>query len=172
MTQAHDRNDFTDTNELATLDNPPPTSSHEAPVILNQESPDPLATILLVEDEASVRGVTREVLEAEGYRVVEAEDAIDGIRVCEQFRGKIDLVLTDVVMPGMNGRDMARKLTERHPYLKIMFMSGYTDNPVLREAFSDCRTVYLQKPFTVQTLCGKVKDMLAGRMPDEYDDLM
>jgi two-component system, cell cycle sensor histidine kinase and response regulator CckA len=172
MTQADDRNHFTDCNELATLDNPPTTASHEAPVIINQEHPDPVATILLVEDEASVRGVTREVLEADGYRVVEAEDAIDGIRVCEQFRGKIDLVLTDVVMPGMNGRDMARKLIERHPRLKVMFMSGYTDNPVLREAFSDYRTVYLQKPFTVQTLCGKVKDMLAGRVPAEYDGLM
>jgi two-component system, cell cycle sensor histidine kinase and response regulator CckA len=172
MIHADDRKDFAACNELAALENAPPTSSHEAPVIINQEAPDPLATILLVEDEASVRSVTREVLEAEGYRVVEAEDAIDGIRVCEQFRGKIDLVLTDVVMPGMNGREMARKLTERHAGLKIMFMSGYTDNPVLREAFSDYHTVYLQKPFTVQTLCGKVKDMLAGRMPAEYDDVM
>lgn len=169
MTQA---DDFTDCSELATLNNPPPTSTHDAPVIVDQEGPVPLATILLVEDEASVRSVTREVLESEGYRIVEAQDAIDGIRVCEQFLGNIDLVLTDVVMPGMNGRDMARKLTQRHPHLKIMFMSGYTDNPVLREAFSDCRTVYLQKPFTVQTLCGKIKDMLAGRTPAEYGDVM
>src|SRR3954470_22082449 len=167
-----EHNDFTACNESAEFENAPPTSSHEAPVIVNQQGPDPLATILLVEDEASVRNVTREVLESEGYRVVEAEDAIDGIRVCEQFRGKIDLVLTDVVMPGMNGRDMARKLSERHVGLKVMFMSGYTDNPVLREAFADYHTVYLQKPFTVQTLCGKVKDMHAGRMPAEYDEVM
>jgi len=75
-------------------------------------------------------------------------------------------------MPGMNGRDMARKLTERHSGLKIMFMSGYTDNPVLREAFSNLNTIYLQKPFTVQSLCGKICDMLAGRVPAEYEDVM
>lgn len=133
MNQADDRTTFIDSNQSASLDGPPPIPSHEDEVIVTDKVPDPLATILLVEDEASVRGVTREVLEIEGYRVLEAEDAIDGIRVCEEFCGRIDLVLTDVIMPGMNGRDMARKLTERHPRLKIMFMSGYTDNPVLRE---------------------------------------
>lgn len=158
--------------DFATLDSTPQTTSNKIPIIIDQEHADYLATILLVEDEASVRCVTREVLESEGYRVVEAEDAIDGIRVYEMARGKIDLILTDVVMPGMNGRDMARKLTERHSGLKIMFMSGYTDNPVLREAFSDRNTIFLQKPFTVQTLCGKIRDMLAGRVPAEYEDVM
>lgn len=127
------------------------------------ELPTHLATILLVEDEESVRSVTREVLETEGYRVLEAQDAIDGIRLCEQHQGRINLVLTDVVMPGMNGRDMARKLVEMHPELRVIFMSGYTDNPVLREAFADCCTVYLQKPFTVQTLREKVRAVLNGR---------
>ncbi len=120
------------------------------------------ATILLVEDEECVRTVTREVLESEGYRVLEAADAKDGITIGENFRDDIDLLLSDVVMPGMNGRDMARKLIEVKPELRVIFMSGYTDNPVLREAFADTRTVYLQKPFTVQTLRTRIKQVLSG----------
>jgi two-component system, cell cycle sensor histidine kinase and response regulator CckA len=118
------------------------------------------ATILLVEDEESVRTVTREVLEADGYFVLDAADAIDGIATYEEHAGEIDLLLSDVVMPGMNGRDMARKLIDKKPDLRVIFMSGYTDTPVLREAFADCNTVYLQKPFSVETLRTRIRQVL------------
>jgi two-component system, cell cycle sensor histidine kinase and response regulator CckA len=118
------------------------------------------ATILLVEDEESVRTVTREVLEADGYFVLDAADAVDGIAVYDEHAGEIDLLLSDVVMPGMNGRDMARKLIDKKPDLRVIFMSGYTDTPVLREAFADCNTVYLQKPFSVETLRTRIRQVL------------
>lgn len=137
--------------------------SDPAPATVSEGVPVPAATILLVEDEECVRNVTREVLESDGYRVLEAEDAIDGIRLCELHRGSVDLVLTDVVMPGMNGREMAKRLVDRHPQVKVVFMSGYTDNPVLRNAFADYNTVYLQKPFTVQVLRSKVREVLQSR---------
>ncbi|HYD16831.1 MAG TPA: response regulator [Candidatus Nanoarchaeia archaeon] len=134
-------------------------------VFTDAQSPNKAATILLVEDEECVRTVTKEVLESEGYTVLEAADANDGIEVCERHHERIDLLLSDVVMPGMNGRDMARKIIEIKPDLRVIFMSGYTDNPVLREAFSDSTTVYLQKPFTVDTLRTRIRQVLEGRIP-------
>ena len=89
-------------------------------------------TVLLVEDEDFVRNVTREVLELGGYQVIEAVDANDGLELYRQNIEIIDLILTDVVMPGMNGREFANQLLALRPDLKIIFMSGYTDNAVVR----------------------------------------
>ena len=117
-------------------------------------------TILLVEDEEFVRNVTREVLELSGYTVLEAIDAEMGIRIFQEHAHTIDLLLTDVVMPGMNGRDLATKLFEISPDLKAIFMSGYTENAITRQGFSDPRLVYLQKPFTLDVLTRKVREVL------------
>lgn len=119
-------------------------------------------TILLVEDEAYVRDVTREVLELCGYTVISAENADAAIRVFEEYQGVIHLLVTDVVMPGMNGRELAHRLTERCPELKAIFISGYTDNAVVRNGFRNPNTVYLQKPFTLESLTGKVRDVIDG----------
>jgi two-component system cell cycle sensor histidine kinase/response regulator CckA len=124
------------------------------------------ATILLVEDEDFVRNITREVLELEGYRVFEAIDAKTGFDLYKQHSELIDLLLTDVVMPGLNGREFAAQLLEVQHDLKVIFMSGYTDNAVVREGFSDIRLHYLQKPFTLDTLTDKVAQVLsAGEDP-------
>jgi two-component system, cell cycle sensor histidine kinase and response regulator CckA len=90
-------------------------------------------TILLVEDEAFVRDVTQEVLEMCGYTVLTACDAAEGIRVFERHSGPVHLLVTDVVMPGMNGRELAGRLLLRCPNLKTIFISGYADNAVVRE---------------------------------------
>lgn len=121
-------------------------------------------TILLVEDEDFVRTVTREVLELEGYRVLEALDAETGFELYVQHSQIIELVLTDVVMPGLNGREFANRLLSLRKELKIIFMSGYTDNAVIREGFSNLRFHYLQKPFTLDGLTAKVADVLNSQV--------
>ena len=126
----------------------------------NENNPAPHRTILLVEDEDFVRNVTREVLELSGYRVLEAIDANDGLELYRQNSQIIDLLLTDVVMPGRNGREFANQLLALRPDLKIIFMSGYTDNAVVRESFSDLQLNYLQKPFTLDALTEKVQQVL------------
>lgn len=135
-------------------------------------------TVLLVEDEDFVRNVTREVLELGGYQVIEAVDANDGLELYRQNIEIIDLILTDVVMPGMNGREFANQLLALRPDLKIIFMSGYTDNAVVRGSFSDLHLNYLQKPFTLDHLTDKVRQVLRephprpplGDVPDSVED--
>lgn len=117
-------------------------------------------TILLVEDEEFVRNVTREVLFGAGYKVLEACDAESGLRMFNENVGTIDLLLTDVVMPGMDGRELARQLVDREPNLKAIFMSGYTENAIVRQGFTDARVAYLQKPFTLDALTRKVREVL------------
>lgn len=122
-------------------------------------------TILLVEDEDFVRNITREVLELSGHCVLEANDANSGIQLFEEMYDQIDLVLTDVVMPGMNGRDLANRLLSMRPDLRVVFMSGYTDNAIVREGFSDPRLNYLQKPFTLDALNEKIHEVLNCASP-------
>lgn len=141
----------------------------EASLNSNRNIDDPVSpkTILLVEDEDFVRNVTREVLELAGYHVLEAIDANDGLELYRQNIDTIDLLLTDVVMPGKNGREFANQLLALRPDLKIIFMSGYTDNAIVRESFSDLHFNYLQKPFTLDALTEKVHQVLddAGPQP-------
>ncbi|MDT8066820.1 MAG: response regulator [Terriglobia bacterium] len=127
--------------------------------------PAPPKTILLVEDEDFVRNVTREVLELHGYQVLEAIDADEGLELYGENIDIIDLLLTDVVMPGRNGREFANQLLALRPGLKVIFMSGYTDRAVVRESFSDPNLNYLQKPFTLDTLADKVRHVLEQTPP-------
>ena len=126
----------------------------------NEPTPAQHKTVLLVEDEDFVRNVTREVLELSGYHVLEAIDADTGLDLYRENIDIVDLLLTDVVMPGINGREFANQLLALRPDLKIIFMSGYTDNAVVRESFSDPRLNYLQKPFTLDALTEKVEQVL------------
>jgi two-component system, cell cycle sensor histidine kinase and response regulator CckA len=120
-------------------------------------------TILLVEDEARVRQLARDILQASGYTVLEARHGHAAIEVCDGHAGTIDLLLTDVVMPGMNGRELAERLAPRRPDMAVLYTSGYTDNAIVLHGVLDARTVFLQKPFTPDGLARKVRQVLDAR---------
>jgi CheY-like chemotaxis protein len=119
-------------------------------------------TVLLVEDEAEVRELTREILENEGYSVLLAADGPGALGVSQQHPGRIHLLLTDVVMPEMSGSELARRLQGRDPDLKVLYTSGYTDDTLVRHGVSESRAALLHKPFTAESLAGKVREVLDG----------
>ena len=119
-------------------------------------------TILLVEDAVALRVLTRELLEQNGYRVLESQDVTDALQIADKHQGKISLLLTDVVMPQMSGRLLAERLTARRPEMKVLFMSGYTDDAILRHGILYDRTPFLEKPFTREALIRKVREVLEG----------
>jgi len=120
-------------------------------------------TILVVEDEEMVRGLICEVLRREGYRVLACGDSAEGIEASRKYGPGIDLLLTDVVMPGMNGPEMATRIQETLPNLRVVFMSGYSEQALARSAQVDSGFEYLQKPFTLKSLTQKLAKVL-GRM--------
>jgi CheY-like chemotaxis protein len=117
-------------------------------------------TVLLVEDEDLVRSLARRVLEQRGYRVYTAEGGEDALAVHSQISGKVDLVVTDVVMPGLGGRQLAEQLRLRQPDLRVLFMSGYTSDEILRQGIQAEQMYFIQKPFTPDSLARKVHDVL------------
>jgi two-component system cell cycle sensor histidine kinase/response regulator CckA len=119
-------------------------------------------TILIVEDEPSVRRLTRHVLELHGYTVLEAESSEVALRIAEERDGLFSLLLTDVVMPKMGGRQLAEALVGRWPQLKVLYMSGYMDDAVLRYGVVESLTAFLQKPFLPAQLVWKVREVLDG----------
>jgi len=122
-------------------------------------------TILLVEDEPAVRYATAEFLRLQGYRVLEAKDGLDALSVSGEYRGRIDLVITDVVMPNMSGGELATKLRNLRPQTKLMFVSGYPGKTVLNHKVLDLETNFLQKPFTLKQLSGKIRAALESVSP-------
>ncbi len=120
-------------------------------------------TVLLVEDEEMVRRLAKEVLEERGYTVLEALSASDALRLVDNWTGRLDLLLTDVVMPGMNGRELAETLGARYPGLPVIYMSGYTDDAVVRRGVRARDAGFLQKPFTPLTLTARVREILDSR---------
>jgi len=121
-------------------------------------------TVLLVEDEESVRELVRETLKSKGYSVMEAPDGIQGMKVAESFDGKIDILITDVAMPGMSGHELAKRVVASRPGIKILFLSGYTEDAIIHEGVLDPGTAFLQKPFTLQALARKVREVLHGEL--------
>ncbi len=117
-------------------------------------------TVLLVEDAAAVRAVTKQMLERQGYTVLEAPDGEVGLRLAQRHRGVIHLLLTDVVMPRIGGRELAEQLTRLRPDVKVLYASGYTDDSVVRHGILESGTAYLQKPFSPESLARKVRDVL------------
>jgi signal transduction histidine kinase/CheY-like chemotaxis protein len=120
-------------------------------------------TILLVEDEARVRQLACDILQASGYTVLEARHGHAALEVCQNHTGTIDLLLTDVVMPSMNGRELAERLAPLRPDMAVLYTSGYTDNAIVLHGVLDARTVFLQKPFTPDALARKVRQVLDAR---------
>jgi PAS domain S-box-containing protein len=120
-------------------------------------------TILLVEDETTVRIIAGRVLREQGYQVLEARNGPDALQLSATFDGPIDLLLTDVVMPGgVSGRQLAEELTSLRPGLKILYTSGYTHNVIVHHGVLGPNTTFLQKPFTPEMLSRKVREMLEG----------
>jgi CheY-like chemotaxis protein len=117
-------------------------------------------TVLVVEDEAQVRTVAREALRAHGYTVLEAEDADVALRVARGSGKMIDLLLTDVVMPGLSGAQLAEILTAERPGLRVLFMSGYTDDALSPHGVLRPGVHYLQKPFSPDVLAQTVRNVL------------
>jgi DNA-binding NtrC family response regulator len=117
-------------------------------------------TVLLVEDENSVRQLARRVLEINGYVVLEAARSDEAWRIYQGHQGSIDLMLTDIVMPGTSGRELAQRMAEVQPEMKVLYMSGYTDDAIVQHGVLSANTPFLQKPFAPETLARKVREVL------------
>ncbi|HOK47668.1 MAG TPA: response regulator, partial [Bryobacteraceae bacterium] len=117
-------------------------------------------TVLLVEDDAGLRKLMREVLRAKGFAVLQAGDVNEALRICERHLGPIHLFLTDVVMPCMSGRELAQRATVLRPGMKVIYMSGYTDIIAGQPEVIERDTPFLRKPFTPDELLSKVRAVL------------
>jgi signal transduction histidine kinase/PAS domain-containing protein len=117
-------------------------------------------TVLLVEDEEVVRNMTREILEMSGYKVVEAVNGIDGLKVCKEHDGVIQLMLTDVVMPQMGGRALAEQAVKLRPEMRVLYMSGYAEDAIVHHGVLDKGMAFIEKPFTPDVLTGKIREIL------------
>ena len=135
--------------------------SSEVPITkLAERSPRGSETLLLVEDETSVRLASSQFLTRSGYSVLEASNGEDALRVSRAHAGRIDLMITDVVMPKMGGPMLAEWLADERPNMKVLFVSGYAESTVLRRGKVDFATAFLQKPFSGKALAGKVREVL------------
>jgi CheY-like chemotaxis protein len=124
------------------------------------EAPRGSETVLLVEDEAAVRDVTRAQLESLGYRVHACANAAEALAVADAEREPVDLLLTDVVMPGMNGRELAERLLGRRPDLRVLFTSGYGEDVIARHGVLEPGVLLLQKPYGLSRLASRVREAL------------
>jgi two-component system cell cycle sensor histidine kinase/response regulator CckA len=117
-------------------------------------------TILLAEDEEIVRTLAREILESYGYQVLEAANGGAALLICERHTGAIDLLITDVIMPEMSGRELSERLSQLRPAMKVLYMSGYTDDAIIHQGVLDTGANFIQKPFSPDALAQKVREVL------------
>jgi PAS domain S-box-containing protein len=141
----------------------PPKTQSAAPAPIRGSE-----TILLVEDEESVRMLVADFLKTTGHTVLEATEGEEAIRLAAAHNNKIDLLISDVVMPKMSGRELWNDLRKRLPTLKVLFISGYTDDSVVRHGVIDGDVAFLQKPFTMRALAGKIREVLDATEVSEY----
>ena len=123
-------------------------------------------TVLVVEDEDAVRRIVKIALESAGYRVIEARNGPEALEAARTHSGEIQLVVTDVVMPKMSGRELVERIVKDHPGVRILYMSGYTDDAVVRHGIVESGVAFLQKPFTPLALARKVREVLDGKAPE------
>jgi two-component system, cell cycle sensor histidine kinase and response regulator CckA len=119
-------------------------------------------TILIVEDEEAVRYLVRQILHSKGYKVLEASNGVDALLLLEQLAEPPQLIITDVIMPFMSGREFADKAVTVHENMKVLFMSGYTDDAIVQHGILDSNVAFIQKPFTTVSLANKVREVLDG----------
>jgi signal transduction histidine kinase len=143
---------------LPRVDEPVATATQEA--ALDRESPRGAETVLVVEDEDTVRKLTAQALQKYGYDVIEAANGGDALLACERRNEPIPLLITDVVMPHVSGPELAIRLRQLHPEMRVLYTSGYTDDAVVRHGLLDRTMAFLQKPFSPDTLARKVRDVL------------
>ena len=124
-------------------------------------------TVLVAEDEEGVRALVGKTLESYGYKVLETREPGEALTIVEQYAEPIHLLLTDVVMPHMSGKELAKRLTTVHPEAKVLYMSGYMDNAVFRHGVLEAGTFFLQKPFVPSTLLRKVREVLDTKLGDQ-----
>jgi PAS domain S-box-containing protein len=120
-------------------------------------------TILFVEDEESVRELVREYLTGIGHRVLEACDGVQALEIAAAHKGTIDILVTDVVMPHLSGRELASRITSERPNVKVLFISGYTDDSIFRHGVLEGGVAYLQKPFNLKSIAQKIREVLDGQ---------
>jgi len=117
-------------------------------------------TVLIVEDEEDVRALIHETLRLYGYHVLEAPQGDSALVICNNYKGKISLIITDVVMPKMSGKELVDRLQPDHPGMKVLYMSGYTDNAIVHKGLLEPDTQFIQKPFTPLSLLRKIRQVL------------
>lgn len=131
-----------------------------APNALQTAAPRGSETVLVAEDESGLRALTRKILEAKGYEVLTAANGTDALGIAERYLGPIQLLISDVVMPGMGGRELAQRLAAVRPAAKVLFVSGHTDEVITYHGVLDTGTAFLQKPFTAEALARRVREVL------------
>ncbi|MBI3407992.1 MAG: HDOD domain-containing protein [Planctomycetes bacterium] len=120
-------------------------------------------TILLTEDEEGVRRIAQRTLEMYGYKILEARDGFEALKVSEEFKGSIDILVTDTIMPQMGGCELAQRLSRQRPNLKVLYTSGYTDEAIIRHGILSSGLPFLQKPFSPAVLACKIREVLKPR---------
>jgi two-component system, cell cycle sensor histidine kinase and response regulator CckA len=147
-----------DSNVILSLTQQDPANSATHPTTRSKGH----GTILLVEDTASLREVTKEFLQIAGYTVLEASSGGEALDLIQQVSQPIHLLLTDVIMPGMSGPDLAKSLQALYPSLQVLYMSGYADNRIIQKGGIDPGTNLLSKPFTRDKLTTKVREIIGS----------
>jgi CheY-like chemotaxis protein len=117
-------------------------------------------TVLVAEDEVAVRALAGRILQDRGYNVIEAADGIEALCMAQEYGGEIHLILTDVVMPGMSGKELVSKIEAVRPGIKALYISGYTDDAIVRHGVLDPAVAFLQKPFTIDGFARKVREVI------------
>jgi CheY-like chemotaxis protein len=131
--------------------------------VVGEELPRGSETVLVVEDDEEVRKLAVRVLKRQGYKVLEASNGADTLMICKEQKEPIHLILTDVVMPQMGGRQLVEQLRQVYQNFKVLYMSGYTDNIIVHHGVLERGINYIQKPFTVGALAGKVREVLDNK---------